>query len=125
MTKSITFAIGIVLALTTWLAADKSYHPPTTLEMVTSFDFAAYPACRSGQNSSCIQGIRFYDADSGQRLADAPVNQNMTGRRQIVARTHVSSVPRGIYAVTVYVDPAGQIKEGGPGEVSRFRSASQ
>src|SRR3974377_961934 len=100
MTKSITFALGIVLALTTWLAADKRYHPSAGLEMVTSFDFAAYPACRSGQSSNCIQGIRFYDADSGQRLADAPVAAAMIGRRQVVARTHVSSVPRGIYAVT-------------------------
>ena len=124
MTKSITFALGIVLAFTTWLTADKSYHPPMTLEIVTSFDFAAYPACRSGQNSNCIEGIRFYDADSGRRLAEATVS-DMTGRRQITAKTHVSSVPRGIYAVTVYMDPTGGIKEGHPGEVSRFSIGSQ
>ena len=124
MTKSITFVLGIVFALTTWLAADKNYHPSTTLEMVTSFDFADYPACRPSQ-SSCIRGIRFYDADSGQRLADAPVDESMVGRRKISARTHVSSIPRGVYAVTVYLDSTGQIKEGHPGEVSRFRSAAQ
>ena len=125
MTKSITFAFGIVFALTTWLLADKGYHPTTTLEMVTSFDFAAYPACRLRQSNNCVQGIRFYDADSGQRLADAAVTAKMIGRRQIVARTHVSSVPRGIYAVTVYIGPTGKIAEGPPGEVSRFRNASQ
>ena len=125
MTKLITFALAMVLALTTWLAAERKYHPPITLEMVTSFDFNAYSGCRSGQSSSCIQGIRFYDADSGQRLADATVTASMIGRRQIIARVHVSSVPRGIYAVTLYLDPSGQMKEGQPGEVSRFRDAIQ
>ena len=127
MTKSITFAIATVLALTTWLVAERKHHPSTTLtlEMVTSFDFASYPSCRTGESSNCIQGIRFYDADSGQRLAEAPISANMAGRRQIVARTTVSSVPRGIYAVTVYLDPSRQIKEGRPGEVSRFRNATR
>jgi hypothetical protein len=125
MTKTTTFALAIVLALTTWLAAEKKYRPSMALEMVTSFDFTAYPACHSGQGSNCIQGIRFYDADSGQRLADAPVTASMIGRRQINARVHVSSVPRGIYAVTVYLDPSGQMREGRPGEVSRFNSATQ
>ncbi len=125
MTKSITFALAIVSALTTWLAAERKYHPATTLEMVTSFDFASYPACRAGESGNCIRGIRFYDADSGQRLAEASVTANTMGRRRIVARASVSSVPRGIYAVTVYLDPSGQIKEGRPGEVSRFRNAAQ
>jgi len=125
MTKSITFAIAIVLALTTWLAAERKYHPPMAMDIVTSFDFGMYPACHSGKGSNCIQSIRFYDAESGQRLADAPVTASMTERSQIIARVHVSSVPRGIYAVTVYRDLSGQTKEGRPGEISRFRDAAQ
>jgi hypothetical protein len=69
MTNSITFALAIVLALTTWVAAERKYHPSVTIEMVTSFDLAAYPACRAKESSNCIQGIRFYDADSGTALS--------------------------------------------------------
>jgi hypothetical protein len=125
MTKAITFAAAIVLALTTWLAAERKQHSTTAVYMVTSFDFTTYPACRSSQGTNCIQGVRFYDADSGQRLADAPVSAQMTGRREISAIARVGSLPRGVYAVTVYLDPSGQAKEGRPGEISRSRDAVQ
>jgi hypothetical protein len=61
----------------------------------------------------------------GQRLADAPISAMYRGRRQIIATAKVASVPKGIYAVTVYLDAAGQTKEGRPGEVSRFRASAQ
>ena len=125
MTKVVALSLVVVLALTTWLVADRKQHPTTNLRIVTSFDFTVYPACRFGQGSNCMQAIRFYDADSGRRLADAPVSPNMTGRRQIVANARLATIPRGIYAVTVYLDAAGQTKEGLPGEVSRFRNAAQ
>ena len=128
MSKTITFACAIVLALTTWLFAERQQHASTaayTLKMVTSFDFTAYPACGSGQGRNCIQGIRFYAADSGQRLAETPVSTNMSGRTQIIATVRVGSVPQGIYAVTVYLDSSGQIKEVPPGEISRFENAAE
>jgi hypothetical protein len=125
MSKAITFAFAVVLALTTWLAAERKQHPSTVLYMVTSFDFSAYPACRSGRGKNCIQGIRFYDADSGRRLADAAVSANTLGRRQIIATANVGSIPKGIYAVTAYLNASGESKEGRPGEISRFRDAAE
>ena len=125
MTKTVTFTLAIIFALTTWLAAERTHHSPVGINLVTSFDFAAYPACSKGEGTRCIQGIRFYDADSKQLLTEVPVDRNMTGRRQIVGKITPNSIPRAVYAVTVYADASKNTREGSPGEVSEFRKLRQ
>jgi hypothetical protein len=122
MSKAVVFTLVVVFALTTWLGAERKYPRPVALHLVTNFDFAAYPACRFGGTSNCIQAIRFYDADSRQLLAEVPAN-TMTGRQQIIGTATVASIPRRVYALTVYLDTSGQTKEGARGRVSEFRDA--
>jgi hypothetical protein len=88
--------------------------------LMTSFDFSSYPAWGSNRNSYCIQAIRFNDPDSKTRLAEVPVRAGVTGSQPIVATVRVHSIPRHAYAVTVYKDNSGSLKEGLPGQVSTF-----
>lgn len=90
------------------------------MNLVTSFDFSNYPACGLSPRSYCIRAIRFYDPDSKTRLAEVPVRADMTGQQPIVATARVHSIPLHAYAVTVYVDSSGRLREGLPGEVSKF-----
>ncbi len=92
----------------------------TGMYLVTSFDFDRYPACGVNRSRYCIQAIRFYDGDSIARLAEVPVNGGKTGPQPIVATIHVYSIPRHVYAVTVYEDGMGTLKEGLPGQLSTF-----
>ena len=124
MSKTFTFTLGIVLALTTWLAAERTYHHALEINLLTSFDFSTYPACSTRQVASCIQGIRFYDAESKHILAEVPVSRGMTGWQQIVGRATVTSIPRAVYAVTVYVDISGQTRESRPGDVRELKDST-
>jgi hypothetical protein len=125
MNKSITFSLAIVVALSTWLVAAKKNDVAAEMYLVTSFDFARYPACQSSRTSNCILAIRFYDADSNQRLAEVGTIDGMRGRQTIVGRAKASLIPRRAYAVTVYLDDAGRQKEGPRGQTSELRDASE
>ena len=119
MKKTVLVAIAMVFLLRAWLGAER--HPgKLELNLVTSFDFAKYPACGMGKTSGCIQAIRFYDADSKVRLAEVPAPPGSRGPKQMVAAVNLSSIPRRAYTVTVYVDNGGVAKEGFPGRVSTF-----
>jgi hypothetical protein len=48
------------------------------------------------------------------------VRAGLTGPQPIVATVRVNSIPRHAYAVTVYLDDSGGLKEGLPGQVSTF-----
>ena len=119
MKKGLLLAIAVMFLLRAWVGAERR---SGTLEMqlVTSFDFSSYPACGQGRSIYCIQGIRFYDADSNRRLAEVPVYAGMIGQQPIVTTVRVNSIPRHAYAVTVYRDDSGNPKEGLPGQVSSF-----
>lgn len=69
MKKPMTFALAIMVACSVWLFAEKREAASGTY-LVTRFDFARYPACQQSGNSNCILAIRFYDADSNQRLVE-------------------------------------------------------
>jgi len=118
MKKTLLIVIVVMFLLRAWLGAER-HAGVIDMRLMTSFNFSSYPACGlSGRN--CIQAIRFYDADSNVRLADVPAHAGMTGAQPIVATVRVSSVPRHAYAVTVYLDNRGALKEGLPGQVSTF-----
>ena len=120
--KTLLIVVAVMFLLRAWLGAER--HAGTLdMRLVTSFNFSSYPACGLSRTSYCIQAIRFYDADSGARLAEVPAHAGMTGAQRIVTTVHVNSVPRHAYAVTVYRDDGGILKEGPPGEVSTFDDA--
>ncbi len=124
MKKTLLVAIVMVLLLRAWLGAER--HSETLkLKLVTSFDFAQYPACGPNRTINCIQAVRFYDADSKLRLAEVPAPPGRTTSQQITAALNVNSIPRRAYAVTVYADSNGLSKEGPPGAVSRFQYPEQ
>jgi hypothetical protein len=125
MKKSITFSLAIVMVFTAWLVEAKKKEVAPDMYLVTSFDFASYPACQSDRNSDCILAIRFYDADSNQRLAEVETTAAMRGRQTIVGRANGGAIPRRAYAVTVYLDDAGSRKEGPRGQISELRRASE
>jgi hypothetical protein len=119
MTKAVTFAIAIVFTLSLWLRAEKKQHI-FTIYLQTSFDFTDHAPCGLDKTASCIQVIRFYDADSGQLLAGAAASANIPGPEAIIGTANVSSIPRRVYAVTVYLDNTGAVKEGLPGQVTEL-----
>jgi len=124
MKRTLLVAIAMVFILRAWLGAER--HTRTLrLNLVTSFDFSKYPACGQRRTTSCVQAVRFYDADSKLRLADVVAPPQSRGSRQMVAAVDVSAVPRRAYAVTVYADNNGMTKEGSPGAVSRFHDGEQ
>ena len=119
MKRTLLIVVAVMVLLRPWLGAER---PAGTLDMylVTNFNFSSYSACGPGRASYCIQAIRFYDADSGMRLAEVPANEGMAGPRRIAATVRVHSIPRHAYAVTVYLDNSGILKEGPAGKVSTF-----
>ncbi len=116
MKKPVIFVFGIVMTFSMFLFAGKQDAACETY-LVTAFDFARYPACTPDRRASCIVAIRFYDADSDQRLAEVPVI-GMSGAHRITATAKAGTSPRRAYAVTVYVDSAQQRKEGPRGGTS-------
>jgi len=122
MKKTLLIVIAVMFLLRAWLGAER--HAGTLdMYLVTSFNFSSYPACGLSRASYCIQAIRFYDADSGARLAEVPVNEGMAGPRRIVTTVRVNSIPRHAYAVTVYLDNSETLREGPAGQVSTFDDA--
>lgn len=119
MRKSITFAFAIVVVCSVWVLAERREAAPE-MYLVTSFDFARYPACKATQDTSCILSIRFYDADSHQLLAEVSTNATMTGRQKIAGRAKPGYMPQRAYAVTVYVDSAGNRMEGSQGQTTQL-----
>jgi hypothetical protein len=122
MKKTLLIVIAVMFLLRAWLGAER--HAGTfDMYLVTSFNFSSYPACGLSRASYCIQAIRFYDADSGARLAEVPVNEGMAGPRRIVTTVRLNSIPRHAYAATVYLDNGGILQEGPAGQVSTFNDA--
>jgi hypothetical protein len=119
MTKTITFAVAIVLVLAMWRSAEGTNTTPT-VQLQTTFDFNSYRACGPAIKNNCIAAIRFYDAISGQTLATAATTSDMTGRQVIVATGHTETFPRRVYAVTVYFDDRGERMEGPRGQTSEY-----
>jgi hypothetical protein len=113
----------LLVLLRAWLGAER-HAAAFDMDLVTSFNFSSYPACGLGRTSYCIQAIRFYNADSNVRLAEVPAYAGMTGAQRIATRVRVNSIPHRAYAVTVYLDDGGTLKEGPAGEVSTFDDAS-
>jgi hypothetical protein len=118
MRKAATFAIAIIFAFGLWLRAERT--EDSAMYLVTSFDFTRYPACGSSALRNCIKGIRFYDADSGLSLAEAEATGDMTGQKSMIGVAKVSSIPRRVYAITVYLDNSGRVSEGPRGQISEF-----
>jgi hypothetical protein len=120
MKKTLLTVFAVMFLLRAWVGAER--HAGTlAMNLVTSFDFSRYPACGPSRTSTCLQAIRFYDADSNARLAEVPARASMRGAQRIVATVRVNSIPRRAYTVTVYLDSSGILKEGPPGQVSTFR----
>jgi len=122
MKETLLIGIAVMFLLRAWLGAEKRTGTQD-MYLVTSFNFSRYPACDRGRTNYCVQAIRFYDADSGARLAEVPAHAGMRGPQRIVATVRVNSIPRRAYAVTVYPDSRGIVKEGPPGQVSTFDDA--
>jgi hypothetical protein len=108
------FALAIVVAWSVWLFAEKR-EAARGMYLVTSFDFARYPVCQRSRNNNCILAIRFYDADSNQKLAEVQTKARMKVTQRIVAKANASAMPHRAYAVTVYLDNRGSRKEGAAG----------
>ncbi|MBZ5628561.1 MAG: hypothetical protein LAO06_06820 [Acidobacteriia bacterium] len=124
MNKSVTYALAIVVAFSAWLvAASKEVAPE--MYLVTSFDFARYPTCQPSRHSNCIVAIRFYDAESNQRLAEVQTTAEMRGRQRIVGKARAGAMPHRAYSVTVYLDNGGSWKEGPRGQISELRDVSE
>ncbi len=123
MSKSITFTVAIFFVCSVWVMAEKWEATPE-IYLVTSFDFVRYPACQAGRNSNCILSIRFYDADSHQRLAEVATSASMTGRQEIIGKARAGGIPQRVYAVTVYADSVGNRTEGPPGQTTELREPS-
>jgi hypothetical protein len=105
-----------------WLFAEKR-EAASGMYLVTSFDFARYPACQGNANSNCIVAIRFYDADSNQRLAEVETN-TMTGTQRIIGKARAGAMPHRAYAVTVYRDSSGNQREAPRGQTTELREPS-
>ena len=122
MKKPMILAFAILTAFSALLFAGRR---PVVHEMylVTTFDFARYPACDLDHSTNCILAIRFYDADSNQRLAQVGTLA-MRGPQRIVAMAEAGTLPQRAYAVTVYLDTDGDPKEGPPGQTSELRVPS-
>jgi hypothetical protein len=118
--KPMTLALAIMVACSVWLFAEKREAASGTY-LVTRFDFARYPVCQQSENSNCILAIRFYDADSNQRLAEVVTNERMRGTQVIVGKAKAGAMPHRAYAVTVYLDSDGSRKEGPRGEITELR----
>ena len=117
MKRAILFTFVMVLFFTLWHAAEaNSLQPRFALQ--TSFDFDRYPACAPTIKTNCIVGIRFYDAIANRSLATAATTPGMKGRHQIVVTVRSGSFPQRMYAVSMYLDGRGQLKEGPRGENS-------
>ena len=123
MKKLMTLALAIVVACSVWLFAEKR-EPARGMYLVTSFDFAHYPVCQPSKNNNCILAIRFYDADTNQRLAEVKTNARMRGTQRIMAKANASAMPQRAYAVTVYLDSSGSPKEGPRGQTTQLREPS-
>ena len=124
MNKSITFTIAIMMTFSAWLLAAKKEVAPE-MYLVTSFDFGRYPACQPRLHSNCILAIRFYDADTNQRLSEVETTPRLRGTQSIVGKAKAGAIPHRAYAVTVYLDNAGNPKEGPRGQTSELRDASE
>jgi hypothetical protein len=122
--KLIIMALAIVVACSVWLFAEKREAAPRGMYLVTSFDFVRYPVCQSSRNNNCILAIRFYDADTHQRLAEVKTSAGMSGTQRIVAKANVGAMPHRAYAVTVYLDSGGSQKEGPRGQTTELREPS-
>jgi hypothetical protein len=120
MKKLMTLTFAIIVACSVWLFAEKRESAPS-MYLVTSFDFERYPVCRANRNSNCILAIRFYDADSNQRLAEVETNPRMRGTQRILAKAEAGAIPHRAYAVTVYLDRGGSEKEGPRGQTTELR----
>ena len=118
-----TFAFAIVVAWSVWLFAEKR-EAARGVYLVTSFDFARYPVCQPSRNNNCILAIRFYDADTNQRLAEVKTTARMRGKQRIMATANAVTVPHRAYAVTVYLDSGGSRKEGPRGQTTELRGPS-
>jgi len=123
MKKTLLIVIVVMFLLRAWLGAER-HAGAIDMRLMTSFNFSSYPAC-GVSSTNCIQAIRFYDADSNARLAEVPARFGVKGAQPIVATVRVSSVPRHAYAVTVYLDNHGALREGLPGQVSTFDDTSR
>jgi hypothetical protein len=121
--KPMISALAIVVACSVWLFAEKREAAPG-MYLVTSFDFARYPVCQSSGGSNCILAIRFYDADSNQRLAEVETNARMRGTQRIMAKANAGAMPHRAYAVTLYLDSDGSRKEGPRGQTTALRAPS-
>lgn len=119
MTKTIPFAVAILLVLVMWRSAEGTSTVPT-VQLQTTFDFDNYRACGTAIKNNCIAAIRFYDAISGHRLATAATTSDMNGRQVIVATVHTKTFPRRVYASTVYLDDHGGQTEGPRGPTSEY-----
>ncbi len=108
--KKITLVLAIVVACSVWLFAEKG-EGARGMYLVTSFDFARYPVCQPSRNNNCILAIRFYNADTNQRLAEVKTNTRMRGTQRIMAKASAGAMPQRAYAVTVYLDNDGSRKE--------------
>jgi hypothetical protein len=117
--KTITFAAAIVVVLALWRSAEGTSVTPS-VQLQTTFNFNAYRACGPAINTNCIVAIQFHDAASGQVLATAATKPGMTGRRVMVATAHARSIPRRVYAATVYLDEHGERTEGPRGATSDY-----
>ena len=115
-----TLALAIVVACSVWLFAEKRESTPE-MYLVTGFDFARYPACQPNGSNNCILAIRFYDADSNQRLGEVETNARMRGTQKIMAKAITGAIPHRAYAVTVYLDNDGNRKEGPRGQTTELR----
>jgi hypothetical protein len=121
--KPMTLALAIVVACSVWLFAEKREGAPG-MYLITSFDFARYPVCQPSGNRNCILAIRFYDADSNQKLAEVETNARMRGAQRIMAKANAGAAPHRAYAVTVYLDNRGSLKEGPRGQTTELREPS-
>jgi len=90
--------------------------------LATSFNFTDHPACGSDLLTNCVKSIRFYDADSRRSLGEVET-MLMTGQQSIVGAAKVAAIPQRVYAVTVYVDALGRLREGPHGEISKVANA--
>jgi hypothetical protein len=120
--KPMTLTLAIVVVCSMWLFAEKR-EAATGMYLVTSFDFSRYPICQPSR-SNCILAIRFYDADSHQRLAEVETNARMKGPQMIMAKANAGAMPHRAYAVTVYLDSDGSRKEGPRGQTTELRTRS-
>ena len=123
MRKIGILALAILVTCSIWLFAERQ-ETASEVYLATSFDFSRYPACPATAKTNCIRAIRFYDADSNQRLAEVETNSAMSGKQQILGKVKTSALHRA-YAVTVYVDGEGHRREGPRGQTTELREAPE